>query len=63
MGYLFYEKRKLPIITMSLSNISKSEELTGNTICSIMEHMAEHGQNHRKLNFKHRCNFSAAGCL
>ena len=45
MAELFGTKR--PAITKHLSNIFKSGELVEETTCSILEHVAEHGQSYR----------------
>lgn len=45
MAELFGTKR--PAITKHLSNIYKSGELNEESTCSILEHMAEHGQRYR----------------
>ena len=45
MAALFGTKR--PAITKHLSTIFKSGELDENTTCSILEHMAEHGQTYK----------------
>ena len=46
MAALFGTER--PAITKHLGNIYKSGELSEKTICSILEHVAEHGQNYKK---------------
>jgi prophage maintenance system killer protein len=46
---LFGTKR--PAITKHLSNIYKSGELDEQTTCSILEHMAEHGQRYRTKHY------------
>jgi hypothetical protein len=45
MAELFGTKR--PALTKHLSNIYKSGELDEQTTCSILKHMAEHGQRYR----------------
>ncbi len=45
MSELFGTKR--PAITKHLSNIYKSGELAEDTTCSILEHVAEHGQKYK----------------
>jgi len=42
---------KRPAITKHLSNIYKSGELTEESTCSILEHMAEHGQRYRTKHY------------
>jgi hypothetical protein len=49
MAELFGTKR--PAITKHLSNIYKSGELDEQTTCSILEHMAEHGQRYRTKHY------------
>ncbi|QSR35890.1 hypothetical protein CFI10_12940 [Marinobacterium iners] len=49
MAELFGTKR--PAITKHLSNIYKSGELDQQTTCSILEHMAEHGQRYRTKHY------------
>jgi prophage maintenance system killer protein len=49
MNQLFGTKR--PAITKHLSNIYKSGELDEQTTCSILEHMAEHGQRYRTKHY------------
>jgi len=49
MAELFGTKR--PAITKHLSNIFKSGELDENTTCSILEHMAEHGQTYKTKHY------------
>lgn len=49
MAELFNTKR--PAITKHLSNIYKSKELDENSTCSILEHMAEHGQRYRTKHY------------
>ena len=45
MAELFGTKR--PAITKHLGNIYQTAELDENSTCSILEHMAEHGQNYK----------------
>lgn len=45
MAELFGTKR--PAITKHLGNIYKAAELDENSTCSILEHMAEHGQSYK----------------
>ena len=45
MADLFGTKR--PAITKHLSNIYKAGELCEETTCSVLEHMAEHGQTYK----------------
>jgi hypothetical protein len=45
MAELFGTKR--PAITKHLSNIYQSVELDESSTCSILEHMAEHGQRYK----------------
>ena len=45
MAELFGTKR--PAITKHIGNIYKSGELSEKTTCSILEHVAEHGQNYK----------------
>ncbi|GAC21898.1 hypothetical protein [Paraglaciecola arctica] len=45
MADLFDTKR--PAITKHLGNIFKSGELDRESTCSILEHMAEHGQKYK----------------
>jgi len=45
MAELFGTKR--PAITKHLSNIYKSGELVDKSTCSILEHLAEHGQKYK----------------
>ncbi|WP_243470390.1 virulence RhuM family protein [Vreelandella lionensis] len=49
MAELFNTKR--PAITKHLSNIYKSGELNEGSTCSILEHMAEHGQRYRTKHY------------
>ncbi|WP_233337352.1 MULTISPECIES: RhuM family protein [unclassified Halomonas] len=49
MAELFSTKR--PAITKHLSNIYKSGELDEDSTCSILEHMAEHGQRYRTKHY------------
>ncbi|WP_339118301.1 virulence protein RhuM/Fic/DOC family protein [Halomonas sp. BMC6] len=49
MAELFNTKR--PAITKHLSNIYKSGELNEDSTCSILEHMAEHGQRYRTKHY------------
>ena len=49
MAELFGTKR--PAITKHLGNIYKAAELDENSTCSILEHMAEHGQKKRVPGF------------
>lgn len=49
MAELFGTKR--PAITKHLSNIYKSDELSEESTCSILEHMAEHGQSYRAKHY------------
>ena len=49
MAELFGTKR--PAITKHLSNIFKSGELNEEATCSILEHMAEHGQRYRTRHY------------
>lgn len=49
MSELFSTKR--PAITKHLSNIYKSGELDEDSTCSILEHMAEHGQLYRTKHY------------
>lgn len=49
MAELFDTKR--PAITKHLSNIYKSCELTEDSTCSILEHMAKHGQNYKTKHY------------
>lgn len=49
MAELFGTKR--PAITKHLSNIFKSGELDENTTCSILEHVAEHGQTYKTKHY------------
>jgi len=42
---------KRPAITKHLSNIYKSGELTEESTCSILEHVAEHGQRYRTKHY------------
>ncbi|MDX1354843.1 MAG: virulence protein RhuM/Fic/DOC family protein [Halomonas venusta] len=49
MAELFNTKR--PAITKHLSNIYKSGELSEDSTCSILEHVAEHGQRYRTKHY------------
>lgn len=49
MAELFGTKR--PAITKHLSNIFKSGEIDENTTCSILEHVAEHGQTYKTKHY------------
>lgn len=49
MAELFGTKR--PAITKHLSNIYKSDELSEESTCSILEHMAENGQRYRTKHY------------
>lgn len=49
MAELFGTKR--PAITKHLSNIFRSGELDEQTTCSILEHMADHGQSYRTKHY------------
>lgn len=49
MAELFGTKR--PAITKHLSNIFKSGELDENATCSILEHVAEHGQTYKTKHY------------
>lgn len=49
MAELFSTKR--PAITKHLSNIYKSGELDEDSTCSILEHVAEHGQRYRTKHY------------
>ncbi|AIA75167.1 cytochrome C [Halomonas campaniensis] len=49
MAELFSTKR--PAITKHLSNIYKSGELSEDSTCSILEHVAEHGQRYRTKHY------------
>lgn len=49
MAELFGTKR--PAITKHLSNIYKSSELSEKSTCSILEHVAEHGQRYRTKHY------------
>ncbi len=49
MAELFGTKR--PAITKHLSNIYKSGELDEKSACSILEHVAEHGQRYRTKHY------------
>ena len=49
MAELFNTKR--PEITKHLSNIYKSGELSEDSTCSILEHVAEHGQRYRTKHY------------
>lgn len=49
LAELFGTKR--PAITKHLSNIFKSGELDENTTCSILEHVAEHGQTYKTKHY------------
>ena len=49
MAALFGTKR--PAITKHLGNIYKSGELSEKTTCSILEHMAEHGQHYKTKHY------------
>ena len=49
MAELFGTKR--PAITKHLNNIYKSGELDEHSTCSILEHMADHGQRYRTKHY------------
>lgn len=49
MAELFGTKR--PAITKHLSNIYQSDELDADSTCSILEHMAQHGQRYRTKHY------------
>ena len=50
MSELFGTKR--PAITKHLSNIYNSDELEELTTCSILEHMADHGQRYKTAGYQ-----------